>query len=300
MAMKQQGFSETLKSLKRGRLPAPMLTVHEGVAEESSPGRFNLALQTDEGPAFFHNAERADRESTDPQSVPSSTRQPFDATTDSSVRTPDQLLQQLANAGANPSCSLICEVELTRIDRSQHPILLPLLWQYILDHRSSNDRDELVAVGAAIRKYIAIMPIDRMGELAVLLESGNRSPLPIELEIEVAKMIYRNFEVCPPVDADPQPQLARRLLEIAQAYTNPRILLKEKHSAAASLSIEAIVSMRSPLAEQAWQAAIACPYQWFAELVSDDLDDLRERWSENNPDAANWLGELRDKVLTNV
>jgi hypothetical protein len=222
--------------------------------------------------------------------------QSVDASADSAEFTADQLLQQLDNAGANPSCSLICMIELMRFDRSQNQVLLPLLWQYILGHRNSNDRDELIAVGAAVRKYIAIMPMERMGELAVLLETGHRSPIPIELEIEIAKMICRNFEVIPPAVADPHPELAERLWEIVQAYINPRVLLRDKHSAATSLAIEAILSMRSTLAQQAWNAALACPYRWFGELVSDDLDELREKWEKSNPEAAAWLRECRDNV----
>ena len=299
-SLQQQGFTATLKSLNKVRIPPyGVMTVLGGVVEELPSGQYDAALDTDEGRVVIRSAKRTDR-ATDPQFVSSRASVLDVATEDSSVLTPDQLLNQLTNAGANPSCSLLCEVELTRFVPSQHEALLPLLWQYILDRRNSNDRDELVAVGSAIRKYIAIMPMDRMGELAVLLESGNRSPLPIELEIEVAKMVYRNFEVHPPVDANPQPELAQRLWEMVQAYTNPRILLRDKHSAAASLAIEAIVSMRSPLAEQAWQAAISCPYRWFAELVSDDLDDLHERWSINHPDAAAWLGELRNRVVAQV
>jgi hypothetical protein len=187
-----------------------------------------------------------------------------------------------------------------RFDPSQHEVLLPLLWQYILDHRNSNDRDELVAVGAAIRKYVAIMPMDGMSELAALLETGHRSPLPIEVEIEVAKMVYRNFEVHPPVAADPHPELAQRFWEMVQAYINPRILLRSKHSAATALGIEAIVSMRSPLAQQACQAANTCPYRWFAELVSDDLDDLHEQWSGKSADAAAWLHELQEDVFAHA
>ena len=80
----------------------------------------------------------------------------------------------------------------------------------------------LLALRAAIRKYIAIMPMEQMGELAALLETGHRSPLPIDLEIEVAKMVYRNFEVHPPVVADPQPELAQRFWDMVQAYINPR------------------------------------------------------------------------------
>jgi hypothetical protein len=171
------------------------------------------------------------------------------------------------------------------------------LWQYIVENRNSNDRDELVVVGAAIRKYVALMPMRRMGDLAVLLESGHRSPLPIELEIELAKMIYRNVETHPPAAPDPHPQLAQRLSEIVLAYTNPRVVLRDKHAAAASLAIEAIVAMRSPLAEPAWRAARESPYRWFAEIVSDDLDELRARWSEKSREAAEWLDDLRQRVL---
>ncbi len=300
-ALKQQGFTATLKSLNKGRLPTGgMMSVHEGVVEELPSGRYDAALQTDKGRVVLRNAERTDRESTDPQLVSSNRSPSYDTSPDSSELTAEEILGQLTAAGANIPCSLLCQVELARFDPSQREAVLPLLWQYILDHRNSNDRDELVAVGAAIRKYIAIMPMNRMGELAVLLETGHRSPLPIDLEIDVAKMVYRNFEVHPPVVSDPHPELAKRLWEMVQAYINPRVLLRDKHSAATSLAIAAIVSMRSSVAQQAWQRAIACPYRWFGELVSDDLDDLHERWSSKSPDAAAWLRELRNNVLAHV
>lgn len=301
-ALKQKGFTATYKSLEKGQLPASeMMNVQDGVIEKKPSGGYDAALQTDKGPLLLQGAQRWGHESTDdPQLIPSKTDFSFDITTDSGELTADQLLRQLNEAGANASCSLLCAIELASFDQSQRQVLLPLLWQYILDHRNSNDPNELVGVASAIRKYIAIMPMDRMDELAVLLDTGHRSPLPIDLEIEVAKMIYRNFEVHPPAVADPQPALAQRLWEIVQAYIHPRILLRDKHSAAASLAIEAIVSMRSPLAEQAWQAANASPYRWFAELVSDDLDDLHERWSSNSPDAAVWLRELRSSVMAHV
>ena len=109
-----------------------------------------------------------------------------------------------------------------------------------------------------------------------------------------------NFEARPPFDPDPHPGLALRLWEMVQAYIHPRILLRDKHSAAASLAIESIVAMRSKLAESAWQAAVACPYRWFAELVSDDLDRLRERWSNKSPEATAWLDALRKNAAVQV
>lgn len=293
-ALKEWGFTRTLKSIRKGRLPrSGMTTVHEGVLEKDPFGRYSAALDTDEGPVVLQNAERTDRSPTDVQSISSLERVPGSSDADSGVIAPSQLLDRLADAGVNAPASLICQVELARFNAKQHTVLLPLLWAYILQHRDSNRREDLGAVGAAIRKYIAIMPMDDMGQLAVLLESGHRSALPTDLEIELAKMIYRNYEVHPPFNPDPQPELANRLWELVQAYTHPRILLRDKHAAIAALAIEAIVAMRSKLADQAWRAAINCPYRWFAELVSDDLDELRKRWGTRSPEAASWLAGLQ-------
>ena len=89
----------------------------------------------------------------------------------------------------------------------------------------------------------------------------------------------------------------QQLWEIVHAYIDPRVLVRDKYSAVSSLAIEAIVAMRSPLAEAAWGKATASPYRWFAELVSDELDELHHRWLTKNVDAAAWLDQLRSTVL---
>lgn len=300
-SLKERGFTDTLKSLNKARLPgAEMCSITGGVAEKKSSGLYDAALETDDGPLFLEDAKPRGQKSEDPQLISSSISESFDANIDLDDVSADSLLKQLTNVVTPPSPDLICLVEVTRFEQSQHEVLLPLLWQYILAHRDSNDREQLGATGAAIRKYIAIMPMDQMGELTVLLEAGHRSPLPIDLEIEIAKMILRNFEVHPPAAIDTQPELAQQLREMVQAYVNPRILLRSKHSAAASVAIEAIVAMRSSLAAEALQAAVSCPYGWFAELVSDNLDELREKWKRNNPEAADWLGNLQSHIAVNV
>lgn len=296
--MKQEGFTVALKALNKGQLKSFKIgTIKEGKSKKLPSDKNNASLQTNIDPLFPRNVERRGRISTDPQLSSSNTRQTLGKSALSGEFTPDQLIRQLDESSLDASSSLLCTIELIRFVPSQHQVLLPLLWQYILNHRNSNDRDQLVGVAAAIRKYIAIMPMGQMGKLAALLDTGHRSPLSIDLEIEVAKMVYRNFEVHPPVVEDPQPELAQRFWDIVQAYINPRVLLRDKCSAATSLAIEAIVSMRSPLAEDAWRAAIACPYRWFSELVADDLDELHETWGSKNSDAAAWLNELRSNVL---
>jgi hypothetical protein len=134
----------------------------------------------------------------------------------------------------------------------------------------------------------------------VLIEPANHEPLSLELELEVAKMIFRNFEVHPPTAPDPHPDLADRLLEMARAYANPRILLREKHAAVASLAIEAIVAMRSNRACEAWGVAIESPYRWFREMVADDLKELQEQWAAKDREAAGWLHDLRAKLVQSV
>lgn len=209
---------------------------------------------------------------------------------------PEELLSQLASSDADVPIDLICEVELARFDAGERQKLLPLLWQYIVQHRDSNRPETLAAVGAAIRKYIAIMPMDDMGRLAVLLESGHKSALPIELEIEVAKMIYRNFEVHPPIEPNLHPELARPLWEMVQAYVHPRLLSRDKHSSAALAAVQAIVAMRSELASNAVHVAAASPYRWFSELVADQLDQLYDRWSAISPEATAWLAALQKEM----
>jgi hypothetical protein len=299
--IKERGFTDTLKALNKGRLRAPqMMTVNEGVVEELPCGKYDAALQTDKGPLVIRGAERTDRTSTDPQWSPVDTGHSSDAGARSGAMTAGDLVAELARAGEDPPTALLCAVELARFAAAERDALLPLLWRYILNHRNSNGREELVGVAAAIRKYIAIMPMGQMNQLAALLESGHRSTLSLDLEIEVAKMVYRNFEVHPPLVADPHPELAQRLWEMVQEYTNTRILLRDKFSAAASLAIEAIVAMRSPLAETAWRKVMACPYRWFTELVCDEIDELHEGWQSKDADAAAWLEQLRSTVLAAV
>ncbi len=218
---------------------------------------------------------------------------PSDDKPDTCLSTSDILARLIDVATSIPERQkLVCEAELIRFTGKDREALLQVLWPYILDHRDSNDRNELVAVGAAIRKYIAIMPIEQMGELAELLEPGHRAPLPVELELEVAKMVYRNFEVFPPQQLDPHPALAARLWEMAQDYIKPRFLLRRKHSAVASLAIEALIAMRSAYAGDALRIALDCPYSWFSDIVKHDLRELHNRWAGKDDDAVAWLESL--------
>jgi hypothetical protein len=209
------------------------------------------------------------------------------------------ILQRLAdpNTSRDARIQFVCEAELIRFLPTEREALLGLLWQYILDNRDTDDPGALVAVGSAIRKFAAMMPMERMEDLAELIEPGHNAAPVIDVELEVAKMAYRNHEVYPPVEPNQRSRLAGELWRLAQDYLNPRFLPREKHSAVASLAIEALVAMRAAVAEQAWRAALECPYQWFGEMVSDHLATLRRFWLARSDSAVAWLDTLRDRVM---
>jgi hypothetical protein len=295
---KRPESSATLKRLKRCKRPeSSMLDVTGGVVEVWKSGRVDAALDTDGGPVVMEWGRRTDLQSADPQFASPGIYPGTEEATELDQRSAADLLQEFSLAGENAPAHLVFEVEITRFDAEQLNVLLPLLWRYIMRHRNSNLRSELAPAGAAVRKYIATMPMSDMGRLAVLLDPGQRCQLPLDLEIEIAKMIYRNYEVHPPCAPDPEPLLAEKLCELVEAYTNPRVLLRDKHSAAASVAIEAVVAMRSMLAERAWRAAEACPHRWFAELVRDDLNRLQQQWQTVDSSAANWLANLGQMVV---
>jgi len=297
--IKNLGATNTLKGMQRARQKPKMATVRSGDMEIHPSGYIEAALDTDDGPKFVYGRCKTEAIENDPQLITHGSDQ-SDAVDEYSDITPDALLDQLCADKENIPCDLIIKAELTRFDTRQQQRLLPILWSYILAHRNSNNSDELVAIGSAIRKYIALMPMDQMEDLAVLLDSENRSPLPLELELEVSKMIYRNFEARPPAQANPQPKLAKLLWQMAQTYINPRLLLRDKHSAVASLTIEAIVAMRSDLAKEAWMSAMRSSQRWFGEMVSDDLMELWNRWDGVDANVAQWLAALRQSVMDEI
>jgi len=211
-------------------------------------------------------------------------------------RSAGALLELLTSSSGRDLAILICDAEIYQFTFQQRTILLPILWRYILDHRDSDNHEEAVAVGSAIRKFIAMMDVGQIGDVAILLERGHRTTLSLDIELEVAKMVFRKFEANPPKAMDFQSYLAQQLLEIAQAYMNPRVLPHDKHATVAALAIQALVAMRSQSAETALQAAMSSPHVWFAEMVSDGVAALRERWTARNAQASDWCSDLLNRV----
>ena len=102
-AMKQQGFTKTLKLLNRGRFPASgMMSVHEGVVENYLPARMTRRFKPTKVLYCSCNAEGPDREPTDPQMIPSIASQSIYVDAKYGELTAEQIVHQLTDAGPNP------------------------------------------------------------------------------------------------------------------------------------------------------------------------------------------------------
>ena len=95
--------------------------------------------------------------------------------------------------------TLILEAEVLPFRGQQAAELVPLLRRFIEMYRESDDPADLVAVGSAIRNYVATAPVgDALEAAASLLKEEGELEIPIELEVEVTKMVVRKLTANPP------------------------------------------------------------------------------------------------------
>ncbi len=214
---------------------------------------------------------------------------------DGAQHTPDSVLRALCDAKVSDDQrrQLIIQAEMLRFDETQKQQLLPALWEFIMARRASNNLDDVIAVGSAIRKYVANIATENLGSMATLLEEGHCATPPLDVELEIVKMIYRRFEANPPTEADPQPELAERVREMALDYMTPRVLPHGKHATVAMLAVQALAAMLSKRAPEALARVKQLPQaqHWFREQLRRRLIGLREAWAPC-PEAVKRLGEL--------
>lgn len=213
--------------------------------------------------------------------------------------TPETVLQELCDLSITDSRrrELVIQAELLRFGEAQKPELLSVLRDFIGTWRCSDNLDDLVAVGSAIRKYMANIETSNIGTIATLLAASHAGTVPLELKLEIVKMIFRSFEADPPGEPDPEPQLAECVYGLARAYLNPNVLPDGKNATVAMYAVQALVAMRSQRASEALATVSKLPqeYQWFREQLGRRLINLRERWS-CDPTAARALSRLLSSV----
>lgn len=191
----------------------------------------------------------------------------------------EELLNRLADSGtpAAKQRELILQAEVTSFDDEQAEKLARLLYQYIIENRDSNNANDLVAVGSAIRKFVANLQVEEFHYVSDILSAEHRTPVPMEIELEVAKVVVRKLAQSPPDSDDAERELAARLMELVQTYLNPRLLSRQRYGATALNALLAILLLRARQTQEVIAMLVDLPSTWFVELVVRRASRLRDQ-----------------------
>ena len=201
--------------------------------------------------------------------------------------TPADYVRKLCDAGLNENEKrmLVTQVETLDVTGEQASLLTRTLRQFIDDRRESNVPADLVAVASAIRKFVATASTQEAFDYAAsLLSASGRSPLPIELELEITKMVVRKLAANPPASNESLPDLAARLNELSETYLNPRLLAREKHGALALNAVIGLVLTRDRLGSRVICRVRDLRVAWFQQLVRRRASRLKAELEERSSD----------------
>lgn len=197
--------------------------------------------------------------------------QPFAAP----LATATEILTTLASRDSTIALKrrLIIDAEGLSFSDDQKPRLREALWSFIQDRRDSDDFADLVAAGAAVRKYVALVNQGDIESLCPLLESGHRAPVSIEIELEITKMIAWKLSLAPPPPGN-TPELATRMLELARLYLHDRLLPRKGYAAVALNAVMTLVLLRSHV-DEIIGIVNDLRLNWFKQLLVRRLHDLK-------------------------
>lgn len=239
-------------------------------------GRYDIEAKTSEGLKVFKDAVATDSDYDAQSETDGSLSCWIDAPCDEDENTGfeqtgppsiETVIQHLEHACGGTRRQAIFEAEALAFHGDERTRLVGLLKSYINQHRNSNEREELIAVAAAIRKCVALLDESDMGWLSTLLEPDHRVPVSLEAELAIAKMVVRRYSQTLPGLADPHPDLSRSLEEIASNYLLPRVFKRERFSTIAMLAIQALILMRSQYAAKIIDEVNSLPFRWFRQQL---------------------------------
>lgn len=177
----------------------------------------------------------------------------------------------------------ILEAETLSFDSGQISVLKSALREYVEQNRDSPEPATLVAVASAIRKFVAILGPEEISSVGILLESGHRSSVPVELELEVSKMVVRKLSAVLPPEADPFPELARQLMDLARTYLNPRLLPRPHYGAIALNSTLALTILRVPDLMDLFDNLRRLQVPWFEQMLIRRAEALKQELTRRFP-----------------
>lgn len=188
----------------------------------------------------------------------------------------------------NDAVDAIIEIQSTPIPADKLSGAIDLLVEFIKKHRGTNSQNVVVAVGAAIRKVLLNVSDEQLGLGAELMKSAGNLEVPIEVELEVAKMVVHRFRYAPNTSTAGLTELADLLLENAKVYSKANLVNRDFYGATALNSVLSVVLMRHEDASVLIAHVEEVSPKWFVDLVksrlrrmskeidNEELEDSRE------------------------
>jgi hypothetical protein len=196
--------------------------------------------------------------------------------------TPENVLGRLKDSSlphADRRLAVI-DAELVAFSADALPEVQNSLRAFIEQYCDSNDPQDLIAVGSAIRKYVATTNVDDLETIASLLDARHRSPVPLDIELEITKMVVRKLTANPPGEGNTHPALGRQLRQLASLYVSDRLLAREKYAAIALNAILALLLMRDAAVQSLLNQLSELHATWFKDLVIQRAGRLKGELTE--------------------
>lgn len=145
------------------------------------------------------------------------------------------------------------------------------LVEFIKKHRATNSQKILIAVGSAIRKVLLNIGDEDLSLAVELMKTTGSLEVPIEVELEVAKMVVHRFRYAPHTSTEGLDELAALLLENAKIYSRANLVNREYYGATALNSVLSIVLTRHKEATELIHHIESNSPGWFVDLVKSRL-----------------------------
>lgn len=177
--------------------------------------------------------------------------------------------------------------------------LLAELGTYIARNRFTRNRDEIMAVAAAIRKYAMNMDESRFELYGGWLRPSDTETLSSRVELELVKALSWRLSYLPVRAARTFAALSAVLAEIGTAYLSPRLIVQKNFAAIALQAITAVAILQALSGERTAITAMlervsSIGLDWFSELLDDRLQESCETIAQHDAQLAQQLRQLID------
>jgi hypothetical protein len=212
--------------------------------------------------------------------------------------TPNEILSLLESDGA-ADASLVCEAEFVRFGEAERERVTAALWHIIVERRDSNCVKDIAAVGAAIRKFVAMMDVRNIGQLAQILNPNNRSPAPLDIELEICRMVHRKFAAHPDANPGSEHDLETQLTQIAEVYSSPRLIARidDGYPTVAMLAYQSLAVMLAPSWDRIIPSLNRAPL-WFRQQLKSRIQRTVSEWHSRGVAKAESLEAIARQIQT--